>query len=171
MTRSSKKRQIAQAALPLFLANGFKGTSVDMVVKASGVSKPTIYKHFPDKATLLAHVMVCWLEAPRTEPLKEALSRSRNVVPEQAALLLFKQQLDAVTWPPETFQLYRLVLAEGWRFLDARCAFESEFVRPCKNLIYAWAVEESVSAELLQAVFSHFLLERLWSVPRDALSE
>jgi AcrR family transcriptional regulator len=34
MAQKSKKNQIANAALPLFLDNGFKGTSIDMVVKS-----------------------------------------------------------------------------------------------------------------------------------------
>jgi AcrR family transcriptional regulator len=50
MAQRSKKDHIAAAALPLFLENGFKGTSIDMVVRVSGVSKPTVYNHFPDKA-------------------------------------------------------------------------------------------------------------------------
>ncbi|MEM7562893.1 MAG: TetR/AcrR family transcriptional regulator [Pseudomonadota bacterium] len=43
MAQKSKKDHIVATALPLFLENGFKGTSIDLVVKASEVSKPTVY--------------------------------------------------------------------------------------------------------------------------------
>ena len=110
----TKKDQIADAALPLFLRNGFKGTSIDMVVKASGVSKPTIYNHFPDKATVMDFVMMRWLsmhDALRLDPKADALDAA----------------LAASTVGPEVFALYRLVLAEGWRFPIAREAFFERF--------------------------------------------
>ena len=83
MAQNSKKDQIAHAALPLFLEFGFKGSSVDMVVKNAGVSKPTVYNHFPDKAALLCYVLQVWLRdrpAPRLaaatlDEQKRSLSR------------------------------------------------------------------------------------------------
>ena len=62
MAQRSKKEYIAAAALPLFLEHGFKGTSIDMVVKLTGVSKPTVYNHFPDKAALMEAVLAIWIE-------------------------------------------------------------------------------------------------------------
>jgi len=77
MAQLSKKDQIAEAALRLFLEHGIKGTSVDMVVKTSGVSKPTVYNHFPDKATLLIHVIQCWLE---TQPNPAFKAKTLNAI-------------------------------------------------------------------------------------------
>ncbi|MCP4472956.1 MAG: TetR/AcrR family transcriptional regulator, partial [Gammaproteobacteria bacterium] len=62
MAQRSKKRHIATSALPLFLEFGFKGTSIDMVVKLTGVAKPTVYNHFPDKAALMEAVLGVWIE-------------------------------------------------------------------------------------------------------------
>ena len=62
MAQKSKKALVATAALPLFLQNGFKGTSIDMVVKASGVAKATVYNHFPDKAALMLATLSGWIE-------------------------------------------------------------------------------------------------------------
>src|SRR5210317_1208935 len=72
MAQKSKKDLVAAAALPLFLQNGFKGTSIDMVVKTSGVSKATVYNHFPDKAALMLATLTLWMEAnkPLIAPLQ-----------------------------------------------------------------------------------------------------
>jgi len=42
VAQKSKKTLIAAAALPLFLENGFKGTSIDMVVNSSQGAKATV---------------------------------------------------------------------------------------------------------------------------------
>ncbi|MGD8421437.1 MAG: TetR/AcrR family transcriptional regulator, partial [Gammaproteobacteria bacterium] len=62
MAQRSKKDHIVSTALPLFLEQGFKGMSIDMVVRASGVSKPTVYNHFPDKSALMETVLRRWVE-------------------------------------------------------------------------------------------------------------
>ena len=73
MAQRSKKDYVAASALPIFLENGFKGTSIDMVVKSSGVSKPTVYNHFPDKAALMTAVMSLWIEnnKPLIMPIRD----------------------------------------------------------------------------------------------------
>jgi TetR/AcrR family transcriptional repressor of mexJK operon len=48
---------ILAAARRLFLEHGFASTSVDAVTAASGVSKPTVYCHFPTKEALLEAVV------------------------------------------------------------------------------------------------------------------
>lgn len=40
------------AAVELFAERGIEGTSIDSIAARSGVSKATIYKHWPDKETL-----------------------------------------------------------------------------------------------------------------------
>jgi AcrR family transcriptional regulator len=59
--RSARAHEdVLDAALQLFAARGIDTTSMDAIAEASGVSKATIYKHWPDKDRLclevLAHV-------------------------------------------------------------------------------------------------------------------
>lgn len=126
MAQKSKKEHIIQTALPLFLENGFKGTSIDMVVKASKVSKPTVYNHFPDKASLMHAVLTRWIEhnKPVITPLKEP-----------GAL----QRLVRTRWLcPEAVGLYAIVIGEGWRFPQGRRLFWEQFdLRWRKALTYA----------------------------------
>lgn len=53
-------RKVLDTAAELFAGRGIDATSMDAIAEASGVSKATIYKHWPDKDALcmevLAHV-------------------------------------------------------------------------------------------------------------------
>jgi AcrR family transcriptional regulator len=70
MTRPRSERahgQVLDAALKLFAARGVDGTSMDAIAGASGVSKATIYKHWPDKNALCLEVMA-GLHGAHAEP-------------------------------------------------------------------------------------------------------
>ncbi len=49
--------KVLKAALDLFAERGIDATSMDAIADASGVSKATIYKHWPDKDSLALEVM------------------------------------------------------------------------------------------------------------------
>jgi AcrR family transcriptional regulator len=72
---------LLQAAGELFYSRGIGATSVDDVAAASGLTKPTLYRHFPSKESLLAAYLAgrhdqldaelrSWIEAspPRQRP-------------------------------------------------------------------------------------------------------
>ncbi len=50
----NKRARILEAALELFSANGYHGTSMKQLAAAAGVSKGLLFHHFTDKAQLLA---------------------------------------------------------------------------------------------------------------------
>lgn len=56
-TRGTREAMLAAAA-ELFAERGFRGTSVDDIGAACGVSGPAVYKHFPSKHDLLARLLV-----------------------------------------------------------------------------------------------------------------
>jgi AcrR family transcriptional regulator len=49
--------KVLRAALDLFSQRGIDATSMDAIAHSSGVSKATIYNHWPDKEALLMEVM------------------------------------------------------------------------------------------------------------------
>jgi AcrR family transcriptional regulator len=51
-----KRDQIVAAAVELFLAYGYHGTSIDSIAEALGVSKPFIYYHFKSKTDILSAI-------------------------------------------------------------------------------------------------------------------
>ena len=53
----SKKEQIVQAAIKVFLENGYAGTSMNRVAAEADVIKATIYSHFKDKEELFAAII------------------------------------------------------------------------------------------------------------------
>jgi AcrR family transcriptional regulator len=50
--------KVLRAALDLFGERGIDATSMDAITQHSGVSKATIYNHWPDKEALLMEVMI-----------------------------------------------------------------------------------------------------------------
>jgi len=59
--RSEKSHlKVLEAAVRLFSEEGIDATSMDAIAARSGVSKATIYKHWPDKDALAMEVLV-WL--------------------------------------------------------------------------------------------------------------
>ena len=52
-----KRHDIVAAAVAEFRANGFDATSMDKIASTAGVSKRTVYNHFPSKDALFAHIL------------------------------------------------------------------------------------------------------------------
>ena len=65
-----KEKQIIEAARKLFHKFGFKKVSMDEIANVAGVTKKTIYMHFPSKEELLKYF------------IKEELSNMKNIVEE-----------------------------------------------------------------------------------------
>ncbi|WPN48308.1 TetR/AcrR family transcriptional regulator [Pseudomonas sp. P8_241] len=52
-----KREAIIQAAIAEFRDNGFEITSMDRIAATAGVSKRTVYNHFPSKEELFAEIL------------------------------------------------------------------------------------------------------------------
>ncbi|MDX1472553.1 MAG: TetR/AcrR family transcriptional regulator [Reinekea sp.] len=149
MAQLSKKDQIANAALALFLEHGIKGTSVDMVVKSSGVSKPTVYNHFPDKATLMLHVIECWV---RAQPAPAFRSSS----PKTLTLELGKHWLTH-----DTLRLYGLLMGEGFRAPEARDIFKTQYDQPWREALYIWGQAKDIEQAVLESMVNNTIVHAL----------
>ncbi|GAA6211301.1 TetR family transcriptional regulator [Hyphomicrobiales bacterium 4NK60-0047b] len=55
--RPSKRDELVQEALKVFYQNGFTATGMDMLVKKTGISKTSMYKHFRTKDDLILAVL------------------------------------------------------------------------------------------------------------------
>ncbi|OZG73123.1 TetR family transcriptional regulator [Hahella sp. CCB-MM4] len=152
MARASKKDFIVQTATGVFLENGFKGTSIDMVVSACQVSKPTVYNHFPDKSELISAVVERWMQLhPVT--LDEIFSE-----------IHWEERLATSWWNDEAISLYRLVIGEGWRFENTAERFWQEYDAKWRDLAitcYKHLEIQSMTDDHLQAWISHQLWSRL----------
>jgi len=150
MAQKSKKNHIVTVALPLFIDNGFKGTSIDLVVKRSAVSKPTVYNHFPDKSALMDAVMELWIESnkPLIRPIRDRVALQGYI---------------SQHWlTRDTVRLYALVIGEGWRFPLATQRFWGDFDHFWrKALIYASRSICAVDSISIEALLDRQLLTRL----------
>src|SRR6185312_14690775 len=81
---------ILEAARALFLEVGYGATSVDAIARAAGVSKATLYGHFPSKEALFEAVVVaqCRRHATAVEALDTAGDDVAGTLGELAPALL-----------------------------------------------------------------------------------
>ncbi|WP_240771438.1 TetR/AcrR family transcriptional regulator [Nocardioides sp. GY 10113] len=52
LPRSERRAQLLDAALEVFVANGYHAAAMDDIAERAGVSKPVLYQHFPGKFEL-----------------------------------------------------------------------------------------------------------------------
>src|SRR5208283_5804966 len=53
-----RHREIREAAIGIFLDNGYDGATMEDIAVRAGVSKQTVYKHFTDKQHLFADIVL-----------------------------------------------------------------------------------------------------------------
>lgn len=88
-TRIQEEREegILQAALDVFSTHGFRGSTIDQIAEAAGLSKPNLLYYFPTKEAihrlLIDRLLDTWLDPlrefdPAGEPLDEIRSYIRR---------------------------------------------------------------------------------------------
>jgi TetR/AcrR family transcriptional regulator of autoinduction and epiphytic fitness len=107
-----KRRAIVAAATQAFLTHGSGAASVDAISAQAGVSKRTLYNHFPGKRELFRAVVeglyADWAAAGDEEGL--------DGLPVEAALAVVARRLLSHLRRPEILGLLRLLVAEQGRF-------------------------------------------------------
>ncbi|QQP99058.1 TetR/AcrR family transcriptional regulator [Lysobacter enzymogenes] len=63
-----KRAAILDAAIAEFRQAGYEATSMDRVAASAGVSKRTVYNHFPSKEVLFAHILRQLMERTLASP-------------------------------------------------------------------------------------------------------
>ena len=135
--RPSKKQLILDTAQRLFSERGYQGTTIDLVVQSAGVSKPTVYSHFPSKQALWQAMLEHAIEASEVQraALDIAATQWFELIPRAFAEL---------TGPPQMLAIYRIMLGERHKMepesLALFAAFEERFERWCDQVLNAQAV-------------------------------
>jgi TetR/AcrR family transcriptional regulator len=75
---TDRRQQILTAALKRFAEKGYAGTSIQEIVDAARVTKPTLYYYFRNKADLY-RALVEWAYDQRYRLMQEAAGRSRHL--------------------------------------------------------------------------------------------
>ena len=87
-TRRSEQRreQLTSVAAELFSARGFHAVGINDIASAAGLTGPAVYRHFPDKRALLAHVLLSGLDG-LDKMTREAVEQVPSSATEIEALL------------------------------------------------------------------------------------
>ncbi|PZG45315.1 TetR family transcriptional regulator [Spongiactinospora gelatinilytica] len=133
--RTARKRgQIAEAAMAVFLRNGYVGASMDEVAALAGASKQTVYKHFTDKKQLFTHIVLATTAEVDALVKVVAATLDEGDDPAKDLRRLARAFLDALL-RPEVLRLRRLVIAEADRFPElGRAWYEGGFERVLTTL-------------------------------------
>ncbi|MPQ70230.1 MULTISPECIES: TetR/AcrR family transcriptional regulator [unclassified Pseudomonas] len=120
-----KREAIIQAAIEAFRADGFEATSMDKIAAKAGVSKRTVYNHFPSKEELFAEIMHhLWASSAAQvdmsyhpdrslrEQLRELMALKLRLLSESSFLDLARVAIAATIHSPERAQGMVARLAE-----------------------------------------------------------
>jgi AcrR family transcriptional regulator len=117
-----KRRAIIDAATAAFLEHGFRGTSMDAVAAAGGVSKQTVYQHFGDKTRLFRELIAATVQEA-SDPVYDEVQRLANSGDLDSDLRDLARRLLRLVLQPTVMRLRRLVIAEARQFPDLGQAF------------------------------------------------
>jgi TetR/AcrR family transcriptional regulator of autoinduction and epiphytic fitness len=112
-----KREAIIQAAIAEFRAHGFEITSMDKIAATAGVSKRTVYNHFPSKEELFAEILnQLWArisaeqsvtynrDQPLREQLRQMLQAKVQLMADENFLTLARVAIAATIHSPERAQ-------------------------------------------------------------------
>ncbi len=105
-----RRPQVLDAALELFLEQGYEGTSMDAVARAAGVTKPVVYACFAGKDELFRALLRREEERILAE-IQAAFAASDLSDPQATLIEGFTGFLRAVAASPEVYRL--IFLGEG----------------------------------------------------------
>jgi TetR/AcrR family transcriptional regulator, mexJK operon transcriptional repressor len=109
---SEKARVVLAGARSVFLANGFSAATTDMIQQAAGVSKSTVYSHYPNKEALFVAVVEAECELfLKTIPKPEFKGKSFADI-----LSAMAQAYLEVVLSRDGLALYRAIVSEAPRF-------------------------------------------------------
>jgi TetR/AcrR family transcriptional repressor of mexJK operon len=117
-----RRREIREAAIGVFLANGYDGATMEEIAVRAGVSKQTVYKHFTDKQHLFADIVLSTTDDMSVligliaEKLAETSDLTKDLEQLAETFLLALMQ-------PRVLRLRRLVISSADRFPEISAAW------------------------------------------------
>ena len=175
-----KRQAIVAAAITEFRANGFEVTSMDKIAATAGVSKRTVYNHFPSKEELFAEILhQLWAstvaqldvgytrERPLREQLRELLEAKMKMMSDANFLDLARVAIAATIHSPERAQdmVNRLSQREEGFTLWVRAAQEDGRLRGSDPAFAAHQIQSLLKA------FAFWPQITLGQPPLDATSQ
>jgi TetR/AcrR family transcriptional repressor of mexJK operon len=176
---SPKRLLVLRAAESLFLSQGYGAVSMDAVARAAGVSKATLYAHFPSKDVLFATIVA---DKGEDNPFGPDLFPT-DVADLRAALEAIGFRVMEFMLRERTLAIYRIALAESARFPELGRAFYDNGPRRFGEQFSNWlttlisqgqvrpANTEIATHQFMAMMRSGVFLRRSLAVPPEASSE
>jgi len=124
-TKEERRSQIMDAAISCFAENGYYETSMDDIVRATGLSKGSLYWHFPSKRDLFRSLIESWI-AEIVTGLPERLAASRTAFEKLEAML--DAGRDTVAARPELVRAQLEFMAQAVRDPEIKEWFRQTYV-------------------------------------------
>ena len=135
---------ILRAARPIMLRDGLGGTTLDRVAAEGGIAKMTLYRHFPSKEALFEGLVTATCES-----MREGLENAPTGDMDKPIAMRLADELNAFTSAliePDGLALYRLIVADGWRFPELARVFDRSGMRVIRQRIADLLETDGVSA-------------------------
>jgi AcrR family transcriptional regulator len=130
---AEKRAEILRAARPILLRDGLGGTTLDRVAAEGKISKMTLYRHFPSKEALFEGLITAMCEYMRS-----GFENAPSANVDKPAAKRLADELRAFTSAlieTDALALYRLIVADGWRFPDLSRVFDQSGMRVIRRRI------------------------------------
>src|SRR6202021_796765 len=126
---------ILGAARPIMLRDGLGGPTLDRAAAEGGIAKMTLYRHFPSKEALFEGLVPATSESMR-EGLENAPTADTDK-PIAMRLPGATERFSSALIEPDGLALYRLIVADGWRFPELARVFDRSGMRVIRRRIAA----------------------------------
>ncbi len=124
---------ILRAARPIMLRDGLGGTTLDRLAAEGGIAKMTLYRHFPSKEALFEGLVTATCES-----MRKGLENAPTADTDKPIALRLADELSAFVSAliePDGLALYRLIVADGWRFPELARVFDRSGMRVIRRRI------------------------------------
>lgn len=130
---------ILAAASRVFIEHGYEGASMDLVAKAAGTARRTLYNQFPDGKEELFRCVAerMW----RAFPAMDIATDTAALADPKVGLRRIGQAVAAFWGPPLAVAFLRMVIADGRRFPDLIRSFFEMGKTPAVSAVKSYIAE------------------------------
>lgn len=145
--RGSEAPELLSIARQMFIARGYRGTTMDAVAARAHISKQSLYRDYPSKDALYSAVVRDWVDRgyDGMRPHVTALAETRQA---RQGLLNLARVVQAGLLSPPVLQMRTLIAAEAHRFPDVAADYVTR----------SWTRNIHMLAEALGALTARGLL-------------
>ncbi len=143
-TESPKRQSVLEAAMTLFMAQGYGAVSMDAIARAAGVSKATLYAYFSSKDQLFATIIG---EACRQKMvISDLLLDSGNDI--RAVLTALARHVLGFLLEERALSIHRVVISESMRFPELGRAFYENGPVQFYRVFGDWLAQRTTEGQL-----------------------